>query len=199
MAALVQGPPYSGEWTLDTRFHCQAWQWPWKPGSTVKPQPQFLEWPWKPGSTVNPHPHSDPGNQVQLWTPTPTVTLETRFNCETPASVPHSDPGNQVPRCACGNFNWIYKFSRKRCWWTVFNLWSFMMIWLWTQCWKPSLKLCIFLPMISFQNSLHKFLGLGSETKIGKSYAIMYLFGRGPIFFGEGSHGISNSDRQKTQ
>ena len=88
MAALVQGPPYSGEWTLDTRFHCQAWQWPWKPGSTVKPQPQFLEWPWKPGSTVNPHPHSDPGNQIQLWTPTPTVTLETRFNCETPASVP---------------------------------------------------------------------------------------------------------------
>ena len=40
MAALVQGPPYSGEWTLDTRFHCQAPQWPWKPGSTVKPQPQ---------------------------------------------------------------------------------------------------------------------------------------------------------------
>ena len=167
MAALVQGPPYSGEWTLDTRFHCQAWQRPWKPGSTVKPQPQFLEWPWKPGSTVTP--------------------------------PPHSDPGNQVPRCACGNFNWIYKFSRKRCWWTVFNLWSFMMIWLWTQCWKPSLKLCIFLPMISFKKSLDKFLGLGSETKNGKSYAIMYLFGRGPIFFGEGSHGISNSDRQKTQ
>ena len=42
---------------------------PWKPGSTVKPQPQFLEWPWKPGSTVNSHPHSDPGNQVQLWNP----------------------------------------------------------------------------------------------------------------------------------
>ena len=157
MAALVQGPPYSGEWTLDTRFHCQAWQWPWKPGSTVKPQPLFLEWPWKPGSTVNPHPHSDPGNQVQLWTPTPTVTLETRFNCETLASVPHSDPGNQVPRCACGNFNWIYKFSRKSCWWTVFNLWSFMMIWLWTQCWKPSLKLCIFLPMMSLKKFLRQF------------------------------------------
>ena len=52
--------------------------------------------------------------------------------------------------------------------------------------------------MILFKKILDNFLGLGSETKIGKTYAIMYLFVRGP-FFWQGSQGISNSDRQKTQ
>ena len=56
-----------------------------------------------------------------------------------------------------------------------------------------------FPPNDSLKKSLDNFLGLGSETKVGKSHAIMYLFGRGPIFFGQVSHGISNSDRQKTQ